>query len=66
MRRGFPYETSITSKKEGEISVESRILRSVTMSRDIDCARYVRHITHDKIARAIPRTAVSVLLVTFQ
>jgi hypothetical protein len=34
MRRGFPYETSITSKKEGEISVESRILRSVTMSRD--------------------------------
>ena len=34
MRRGFPYETRITCKKEGKISVEGRILRSVTMSRD--------------------------------
>jgi hypothetical protein len=35
MRRGFPYGTSITCKKEGKIYVEGRILRSVTMSRDI-------------------------------
>ena len=34
MRRGFPYGTSITCKKEGKIYVESQILRSVTMSRD--------------------------------
>jgi len=34
MRRGFPYETSITCKKEGKIYVESRILRPVTMSWD--------------------------------
>ncbi len=34
MRRGFPYGTSITCKKEGKIYVEGRILRSVTMSRD--------------------------------
>ncbi len=34
MRRGFPYGTSITCKKEGKIYVEGRILRSVTMSGD--------------------------------
>ena len=34
MRRGFPYGTSITCKKEGKIYVEGRILRSVTTSRD--------------------------------
>jgi hypothetical protein len=34
MRRGFPYVTSITCKKEGKIYVEGRILRLVTMSRD--------------------------------
>ena len=36
MRRGFPYGTSITCKKEGKIYVEGRILRSVTMSRDTE------------------------------
>jgi hypothetical protein len=34
MRREFPYETRITCKKEGKISVEGRILRSVIMSGD--------------------------------
>jgi hypothetical protein len=34
MRREFPYETSITCKKEGKIYVESQILRPITMSRD--------------------------------
>jgi hypothetical protein len=33
MRRGFPYETSITCKKEGKISVKRGIPRSITLSR---------------------------------
>src|SRR5258708_17713190 len=35
-------------------------------TRRLDWASYVRHITQDEIARAIPRTAVSGLLVIFQ
>ncbi len=36
MCRGFPYETSITYKKEGKISVKRRILRLITLSRYTD------------------------------
>ena len=47
MRRGFPYETSITSKKEGKIYVEGRILRSVTMSRDSNDPESVLNVRQD-------------------
>jgi len=49
MRRGFPYETSITCKNEGKIYVESRILRPVTMSWDTIHMRSFKRVSAGRV-----------------